>query len=171
MDEAGSRVRLRRYKKTPKVRELEEQLHCLKNDLKDAVVADDDDRIFELRETIKQLEETIDKKKAEWQARRAKIHSSVKEEDIAQIVSSWTGIPVKRMTLGEGKRLLQMEENAAQARNRPGGSHFRRQPCAAQGARRFAGSKATYWLVHFPGPDGRRENRTVPCAWRSDVRR
>ena len=110
MDEAGSRVRLRRYKKTPKVRELEEQLHCMKNDLKDAVVADDDDRIFELRETIKQLEETIDKKKAEWQARRAKIHSSVKEEDIAQIVSSWTGIPVKRMTLNEGKRLLQMEE-------------------------------------------------------------
>ncbi len=110
MDEAGSRVRLRRYKKTPKVRELEEQLHCLKNDLKDAVVADDDDRISELRETIKQLEDTIDKKKAEWQARRAKIHSSVKEEDIAQIVSSWTGIPVKRMTLNEGKRLLQMEE-------------------------------------------------------------
>ncbi len=110
MDEAGSRVRLRRYKKTPKVRELEEQLHCLKNDLKDAVMADDDDRIFELRETIKQLEETIDKKKVEWQARRAKIHSSVKEEDIAQIVSSWTGIPVKRMTLNEGKRLLQMED-------------------------------------------------------------
>ena len=46
----------------------------------------------------------------EWQARRARIHSSVKEEDIAQIVSSWTGIPVKRMTLSEGKRLLHMEE-------------------------------------------------------------
>ncbi len=110
MDEAGSHVRLRRYKKTPKVRELEEQLHCLKNDLKDAIQADDDKRILELKDIIKQLEETIEKKKAEWQARRAKIHSSVKEEDIAQIVSSWTGIPLKRMTLNEGKRLLQMED-------------------------------------------------------------
>ncbi|MBN1777685.1 MAG: ATP-dependent Clp protease ATP-binding subunit [Clostridiales bacterium] len=109
MDEAGSRVRLRRYKKTPKIKELEEQLLCQRNDLKDAVVQDDD-RIDELRETIVQLEEIIDKKKKEWQLRRARIHSSVKEEDIAQIVSSWTGIPVKRMTQNEGKRLLHMEE-------------------------------------------------------------
>ncbi|MFH1879243.1 MAG: AAA family ATPase, partial [Bacillota bacterium] len=110
MDEAGSRVRLRRYKKTPKVRELEEQLHCMHSDLKEANLREEFTRAGEIKDQIAKLEETIEKKQAEWQARRARIHSTVKEEDIAQIVSSWTGIPVKRMTQNEGKRLLHMEE-------------------------------------------------------------
>jgi len=110
MDEAGSRVRLRRYKKTPKVRELEEQLQHMRSALKDLQMKEEFERAGELEEEIVKLEETVEKKRQEWQARRAKIHSSVKEEDIAQIVSSWTGIPVKRMTQDEGKRLLHMEE-------------------------------------------------------------
>ena len=110
MDEAGSRVRLRRYKKTPKVREMEEQLVCMRNALKSANLQEEFDRAKELEEQIAELEETVDKKRTEWQIRRARIHSTVKEEDIAQIVSSWTGIPVKRMTQNEGKRLLHMEE-------------------------------------------------------------
>ena len=110
MDEAGSRVRLRRYKKTPKVRELEEQLQHMRNALRDLQMNEEFERAAELEDEIAKLEETVEKKRQEWQARRAKIHSSVKEEDIAQIVSSWTGIPVKRMTQDEGKRLLHMEE-------------------------------------------------------------
>jgi ATP-dependent Clp protease ATP-binding subunit ClpC len=110
MDEAGSRVRLRRYKKTPKVRELEEQLLCMRNELKSANLQEEFDRAKELKEQIAELEDTVEKKRTEWQNRRARIHSTVKEEDIAQIVSSWTGIPVKRMTQNEGKRLLHMEE-------------------------------------------------------------
>ena len=110
MDEAGSRVRLKRYKKTPKVRELEEQLQSLKNEQKSAQLHEEFDRAGELEDQVAALEDTMEKKRAEWQARRAKIFSSVKEEDIAQIVSSWTGIPVKRMTQNEGKRLLHMEE-------------------------------------------------------------
>ncbi len=110
MDEAGSRVRLRRYKKTPKVRELEEQLQCMRDALKNANLREEFDQAKELEEKITELEDTVEKKRLEWQNRRAKIHSTVKEEDIAQIVSSWTGIPVKRMTQNEGKRLLHMEE-------------------------------------------------------------
>jgi ATP-dependent Clp protease ATP-binding subunit ClpC len=110
MDEAGSRVRLRRYKKTPKVRELEEQLQYMRNALRDLQMNEEFERAAELEDEIAKLEDTVEKKRQEWQARRAKIHSSVKEEDIAQIVSSWTGIPVKRMTQDEGKRLLHMEE-------------------------------------------------------------
>ena len=113
MDEAGFRVRLRRYKKTPKVRELEEQLHCMRNDLKDANFVQDEE--FDRAKELRGRDQTAWKKpsrRSAWNGRlrRARIHSSVKEEDIAQIVSSWTGIPVKRMTQNEGKRLLHMEE-------------------------------------------------------------
>ncbi|HPF88843.1 MAG TPA: ATP-dependent Clp protease ATP-binding subunit [Candidatus Limiplasma sp.] len=114
MDEAGSRVRLKRYKKTPKVQEMEEHLKQLKNELKDANFNEDFDRAKELEERIQQFEDTIDKKRQEWQARRAKMYSSVKEADIAQIVSSWTGIPVEKMTESESKRLLHMEETLHQ---------------------------------------------------------
>ena len=110
MDEAGSRVRLLRYKKTPKVREMEEQLQSMQGALKTLQTQEEFERAGELEEEIAKFTAALEKKRAEWQARRAKIHSAVKEEDIAQIVSSWTGIPVKRMTQNEGKRLLHMEE-------------------------------------------------------------
>ena len=114
MDEAGSRVRLKRYKKTPKVRELEEQLQFLQDDLKETRSQEEFEKADQLEEQIHMLEETIEKKRLEWQARRAKIYSAVKEQDIAQIVSSWTGIPVEKMTESEGKRLLHMEDTLHQ---------------------------------------------------------
>ena len=84
------------------------------------------------------------------------LREEVTEEDIAAVVSKWTGIPVDKMLEGEQKRLLQHGGAPARARRRPGrggrGGRQRRAPRA----RRAAGSQPPDRLVHLPRPDRRR---------------
>ena len=66
------------------------------------------------------LQNEIAQRRKEWEQRREGRVEIVGEEEVAQIVSSWTGIPVSRMTEGEAERLLHLEETLAQSRDRAG---------------------------------------------------
>jgi len=110
MDEAASRVRLRSFTAPPDVKEQEERLKSLKNEKEEAIAHQDFEKAANLRDEERKLRELITEKRAAWESRKNSVHDVVTEDDIAQIVASWTGIPVKKMTEADSERLLHMEE-------------------------------------------------------------
>ena len=110
MDEASSRVRLQSFTAPPDVKEQEERLKILQNEKKEAIAHQDFENAARLRDEERTLHDTIAQKRSEWEEHKNATHEIVTEEDIAQIVASWTGVPVKKMTEDESARLLHMEE-------------------------------------------------------------
>jgi ATP-dependent Clp protease ATP-binding subunit ClpC len=110
MDEAASRVRLHSFTAPPDVKEQEDRLKALQNEKKEAIAHQDFEKAASLRDEERKLRQDITQKRAAWEERKNNSHDVVTEEDIAQIVASWTGVPVKKMTEDESQRLLHMEE-------------------------------------------------------------
>ena len=110
MDEAASRVRLHSFTAPPDVKEQEDRLKALQNEKKEAIAHQDFEQAASLRDEERKLRQDIAQKRAAWEERKNNSHEMVTEEDIAQIVASWTGVPVKKMTEDESERLLHMEE-------------------------------------------------------------
>ncbi|MEN9208203.1 MAG: ATP-dependent Clp protease ATP-binding subunit, partial [Gloeomargarita sp. GMQP_bins_14] len=117
IDEAGSRVRLINSQLPPAAKELDKELRQILRQKDDAVRAQDFERAGELRdreiEIKAQIRAIVQSKKAEAQQGGGET-PMVTEEDIAQIVASWTGIPVSKLTETESERLLHMEETLHQ---------------------------------------------------------
>ena len=110
IDEAGSRVRLRKASAPPEIREAQRNLEEV-TEQKDAAIANQDyEGAAKLRDDEAQAKEKIETMRDAWHAEIAKETPVVTEEDIAQVVSMWTGIPVIRISAEESERLLRMEE-------------------------------------------------------------
>ena len=109
IDEAGSRVRLRAFTAPPDLKEMEKQVEQLTREKEAAIAAQEFEKAAQLRDRERELHETLKTKKQEWKDNKVESRSLVNEEDIAHIVSSWTGIPVTRLEVEESKRLLNLE--------------------------------------------------------------
>ncbi|MDD4546409.1 MAG: ATP-dependent Clp protease ATP-binding subunit [Oscillospiraceae bacterium] len=110
VDEAASRVRLRAFTAPPDMKQLENEVKRLDEEKKSAVNEQDFERAARLRDQQKDFEEKLKSMKGEWQEKNSGITGQVNEHEIAEIVSSWTGVPVVQLTEEEGQRLLRMEE-------------------------------------------------------------
>ena len=110
MDEAASRVRLNSFTAPPDVKEQEERMKAVQNEKKEAIAHQDFEKAAILRDEERRLREDIAAKRAVWEEHKNSSHDVVTEDDIAQIVASWTGVPVRKMTEDESERLLHMEE-------------------------------------------------------------
>jgi ATP-dependent Clp protease ATP-binding subunit ClpC len=110
VDEAASRVRLRAFTAPADVKEIEERLKDLDGEKNAAVAAEDYTRAAALRDEEKQLQQELDGKKANWAEESGHSLDAVTPEEIAQIVSQWTGIPATQLTQEESERLLHMED-------------------------------------------------------------
>jgi len=109
IDEAASKIRIDTESATPEIRSLEQQLKQLTNE-EDAVSQRQDyQQVAQLRTERLKLEGEYNKAKSEW-LKQEKISETVNEEHIAQLISSWTGIPVSQMLEGEAEKLLHMED-------------------------------------------------------------
>src|SRR5690606_36249407 len=92
------------------VAELKARLEKLA-ELKDAAIRDQDfERAAELRDQEREIQNEIRRKQEEWEQERRNYRPTITEEDIAFIVSRWTGIPVTRLKESESERLVRMEE-------------------------------------------------------------
>jgi ATP-dependent Clp protease ATP-binding subunit ClpC len=110
IDEAGARARLAAQVPPPEVAELKTKLEGV-NAEKDAAVRDQNfERAAALRDTERELQTEIRARQEEWEQRRQSFRPVLGEEEIAFIVSRWTGIPVTRLQEAETARLLRMEE-------------------------------------------------------------
>ena len=109
LDEAGSRVRLRGSATPASVRDAMQVLDLVRKEKDDAIASQQYEVAAELRDRELHLNDNLDNLEKEWQEDRGKERSQVTEEDIAEVVSMWTGIPVTRLAQEETARLLQME--------------------------------------------------------------
>ncbi len=109
MDEACSRVRIASYTAPPDVKKEEKRLEVLQMEKKDAVNHQDFERAARLRDEERCLKQEIEAKKNSWANKKTSAKDEVSEEDVAQVVAGWTGIPVSRMTETEAERLRDLE--------------------------------------------------------------
>ncbi len=110
IDEAGAKVRLRSYKIPENLKELETKLEEAKKEKDAAVLSQEFESAASLRDTEKRLQIEVEETTNKWKEKQGQEDAEVTEEDIASIVSTWTGIPVVKLTKGETDRLLNMEE-------------------------------------------------------------
>ncbi len=111
MDEAGSRVRLRNSTTPLSVKEVLKVLENVRKEKDEAIEAQQYEYAAELRERELRLVEKMESLEREWHEEQGKERSTVTSEDIAEVVSMWTGIPVTRLALEETERLLHMEQD------------------------------------------------------------
>ena len=110
MDEASSRVQLTGITVPPQLKEVEQNLHALAEKKEEAIREGNFSRARELQEEQKELEESYEKLKKRQEQRYKNKKMQVTEENIAQIVSSWTKIPVQKLAQKESKRLASLEK-------------------------------------------------------------
>ncbi|MCR4885368.1 MAG: ATP-dependent Clp protease ATP-binding subunit [Clostridiales bacterium] len=110
MDEAASRVRIQAFTAPPDVKAQEKKLEGVLREKREAIDKQDYEKAAALRDQEHALRAEIEEKRAEWEKQKSAVKDTVGEEDIAQVVAGWTGIPVKKMTEEESGRLLHLEE-------------------------------------------------------------
>jgi ATP-dependent Clp protease ATP-binding subunit ClpC len=110
IDEAASRVRLKTMTTPPELREMEDELEAIRKEKDAAIRAQEFEKAADLRDKEQEFKAKVGKLKERWQKDHKLDNSTVTEDDISQIVASWTGIPVKRLAEEESERLLNMEE-------------------------------------------------------------
>jgi ATP-dependent Clp protease ATP-binding subunit ClpC len=115
IDEAGARARLATQVPPPEVAQLKEKLEQISRDKENAVRDQNFERAAALRDSERELQSEIRRKQDEWERERQTRRPTIGEEQVAFIVSRWTGIPVTRLQEAETARLLRMEEELHQS--------------------------------------------------------
>ncbi len=111
MDEAGSRVRIRTSGTPLSVKESQKVLETVRREKDEAIAQQQYEYAAELRDRELKLADKLQQLQSEWQASSTDEQPVVTGEEIAEVVSMWTGIPVTRMAVEETERLLHMEEH------------------------------------------------------------
>ncbi|MAY05953.1 MAG: NDP-hexose 4-ketoreductase [Verrucomicrobiales bacterium] len=110
MDEAGSRARIKTMTRPPEIKELEVKIEQIKEKKEEAIKEQDFERAAAMRDEEKQAKESLESSMVEWKKSCADNRVVITDEDIMQVVSKWTGIPLQRMEKDEIKKLLGMEK-------------------------------------------------------------
>jgi len=110
VDESSSRVRIKRGAIPITIKEVKRAMESVRQDKETAIAAQQYEYAAELRDRELQLLEKTQRMQQDWQAEQNQEKPVVTEEDISEVISMWTGIPVVRIAKDESTRLLQMEE-------------------------------------------------------------
>ncbi|MFH1459523.1 MAG: ATP-dependent Clp protease ATP-binding subunit [Candidatus Omnitrophota bacterium] len=110
IDEAGSRARLLVMTAPPDLKDMEKEIENLRKKKEAAVKAQDFEKAASYRDKERESRTQLDKIRSNWNESRMEMNVEVKEEDIAEIISQWTGVPISRLEEKESERLIKMEE-------------------------------------------------------------
>ena len=110
IDEAASRVRLQALQLPERLRLGERELLTCRRELDEAVRARDFEKAVQLRDRERKLTQSLEQERERWENGSHGLRRPVKKEDVAEIISLWTGIPVTGITEDESSRLLRLEE-------------------------------------------------------------
>ena len=114
IDESGSRARLDVLVLPPNVKELEDKVEALKKEKEALIKAQDFERAAALRDQERAARLDLERINKEWNQKKDQMRPKVGEEEIARIVSQWTGIPLIRLEQKEGDKLLKIEDGLRQ---------------------------------------------------------
>ena len=110
IDEASSKARLRTYTEPDSLKELQEKIEKTKNEKEEAVLNQKFEKAAELRDTEKALREKFEKEQSKWKNKNTKSIVTITEENIAEVIANWTGIPAKKITEDENEKLKNLEK-------------------------------------------------------------
>ncbi len=111
IDEAASRAKLKTYTEPDNLKELEEQIEETQKDKEEAVRTQKFEKAATLRDKEKELKEQYEKEQKKWKNKSTKQITNITEENIAEVISNWTGIPASKITEDENVRLKNLEKN------------------------------------------------------------
>ena len=110
IDEASSKVRLTVAATPPELKSLEEEIASTESEKEEAIASQEFERAAALRDTVAELKTRYEEAEEKWKNQNIHANGEVSEENIAEIVSTWTGVPVSQLTEAESARLLRLEE-------------------------------------------------------------
>ena len=110
IDEASSKARLRTYTEPDGLKELQEKIEKTKNEKEEAVLNQKFEKAAELRDTEKALRDKFEKEQNKWKNKNTKSIVTITEENIAEVIANWTGIPAKKITEDENEKLKNLEK-------------------------------------------------------------
>ena len=110
IDEASSKARLRTYTEPDSLKELQEEIEKTKNEKEEAVLNQKFEKAAELRDTEKALRDKFEKEQSKWKNKNTKSIITITEENIAEVIANWTGIPAKKITEDENEKLKKLEK-------------------------------------------------------------
>ena len=111
IDEAASRARLKTYIEPDSLKKLSEEIENVTKDKEEAVRNQKFEKAASLRDEERQLKEKFEKEQNKWKNKNTKSLTNITEENIAEVISSWTGIPAKKITEDENEKLKSLEKN------------------------------------------------------------
>ena len=109
IDEASSRLRITAFTSPPDLKEMEERIKALSKEKEEAISAQNFERAASLRDEEQLLKKEFEEKKSAWEHSQDSSSLTVKAEDIADVVTQWTGIPVNQLLAEESEKLLQLD--------------------------------------------------------------
>ena len=110
VDEASSRVRLKTYTMPDSIKKKEDELKTISKEKEDAIKVQDFEKAAELRDKEHELKDKIEKESKKWNDKNSKEIKNITEEDIAEVISSSTGIPVNKINQTENEKLKNLEQ-------------------------------------------------------------
>ena len=110
MDEAASRVKMRTYTMPDSIKEIEEKIATLDREKEEAIRVQDFEKAASLRDKENEQKDKLEKEKKKWQSKNSKNVLNLTEEDIAEVIASWTKIPVNKITQDENEKLKHLED-------------------------------------------------------------
>ena len=113
IDEAGSRVRLRRVTQSPEMRKTQREIDAVVREKKSSIENQEFEKAVEFRDKEEGLRAKLEKEKDNWESNNDTVEPKITDQDIAAVVSSMTGIPLSKIEEGESARLLNMESELA----------------------------------------------------------
>ena len=111
IDEAASKARLKSYTEPDNLKKLEEQIEEVEKDKEEAVRTQKFEKAAQLRDKQKELKEKYEKEQNKWKNKNTKSVINIGEENIAEVISTWTGIPAKKITEDENEKLKNLEKS------------------------------------------------------------
>ncbi|GFI61760.1 negative regulator of genetic competence ClpC/MecB [Clostridiales bacterium] len=109
MDEAASKVRLKSYTAPSNVKELEDRLAALEKEKEEAIKTEEFEKAAKVKKEQQEIKAQLENAKKEWDEKNTKTEQVVTEEEIADVVSKWTGVPVQSIRQEESERLINLE--------------------------------------------------------------
>ena len=110
IDEAASRVKMKTYTVPDNLKEIEEKLESLSKEKDEAIRTQDFEKAASIRDKEHTTKEKLEKEKKKWENKNSKSVTTLTEDDIAEVISSWTNIPVKKITQDENEKLKNLDK-------------------------------------------------------------
>lgn len=110
IDEAASRIKMKTYTVPDRIKDIENQVEELGKEKEEAIRVQDFEKAASIRDKEHELKDKLEKDKKKWENKNSKAVTVLKEDDIAEVISSWTNIPVKRLTQDENEKLKNLEQ-------------------------------------------------------------